>query len=118
MRASSLTPGAASISADPVIWLAVALFTPGTARSADFTCASQCSHIIPLIFTVFMFFSFSAIIFCVLTALFCEPKRARRSAFDTTHTLDILMAAAAIIGLRVIPSGESAPAASGIAAAL
>ena len=38
----------------------------------------------------------------------------RRSAFDTTHTELHDIAAAAIMGLKVTPANESAPAATGM----
>ena len=51
-----------------------------------------------------------------------ETKRGfhvrRRNAFDTTHTLEQLIAAAAIMGLSVKPANENTPAATGMHTAL
>ena len=47
-----------------------------------------------------------------------ELLRLSRSAFDTTHTLEQLIAAAAIMGLSVKPANENAPAATGMHTAL
>ena len=61
---------------------------------------------------------------CFATSCCAAPEQKRgfherrRSAFETTHTLEQLIAAAAIMGLSVKPANENVPAATGMHTAL
>ena len=103
-------------------WLTTASLTPSIASRVFFTLASQCPHIIPSIFIVFVmvdsscFFllSFLCFIFLSLLASYIL-KRFSLSAFVTTQKLDKLMAAAPNIGFSFSPNnGYQIPAANGI----
>ena len=116
------------MTAVPVSWLTTASVIKGSASRAFFTEASQCLHIIPLIFTVFVmvlflsFFCSSLIDSVIVRGIFAalsglsfagsfSLNRFSRRAFMQTVKLERLMAAAPIIGLIFHPKR---PAASGM----
>ena len=125
VRASSLTSASKRTLAVPASWLAVADRTPGTFSRAPFTAASQCSHIMPVMRTVFSAragFSSTTGASGRSTGCFFPRSRAgsyslnkfSRRALVTTQKLDKLMAAAPIMGFSVTPSFTKAPAARGM----
>ena len=99
----------------PFSWLTSADATSASASSADFTLASQCGHIIPSIFSVFVIWVSSLIfdLFSVFISL--SFTKLSLSAFVTTQKLDRLIAAAPNIGFIPQPRTDmNTPAASGM----